>query len=137
MPRVIVNIWNCGTKNKIDINSRGHINKNAIKAFKRGQCHALALAINKIMGWPIYGICDWSNTPSDPGHICVKNPKNGGYVDIDGYGAVQRWRDRWGDVTLHPLTPAQTYKLDTYLRPSVKKAIPFAKKVLENIGVKV
>lgn len=137
MPRVKVNIWNSGFRNSIDVNSRGNINKNAILAFKRGQCHALALALHKLTNWPIYGICDWSNTPADPGHVVVKNPKNGGYIDIEGYGAVQRWRKRWGDVTLHLLTPKQTYKLDTYLRPSVKKATPFARKVLENLKVKV
>ena len=134
--KTTVPIWNLGSVNKISIHKNGTINKNAILAFKRGQCHSLALAINKLLGWPIYGICDVHNTDTDPGHVVVKNPKNGGYVDIEGYGAVGRWRKRWGIVTLHHLSPEQTKKLDTYLRPNVKKAIPFAKKVLKKIGIK-
>lgn len=137
MSRTTVNIWNCGEKNKIDVSKSGDINRNAVLAFKRGQCHALALAINKLTKWPIYGICDNTNSKTDPGHVCVKNPKNGGYLDISGYGAVRRWRKRWGPVTIHQLTPKQAAKLDTYLRPSVTKAIPFAKKILASVGVEV
>jgi hypothetical protein len=134
MSKTSVQVWNFGDVDKIEIHKNGTINKNATRAYQNGQCHSLALAINKLVGWPIYGICDWSNTDDSPGHVVVRNPKNGGFVDIKGYGAVSRWRKKWGPVTVHPLTVEQTKNLDTYLRPSVIKAIPFAKKVLERIG---
>lgn len=136
MSKTSVSIWNFGSVNKIKIHKNGTINKDAVKAFSNGQCHSLALAIHELTGFPIYGVCDWSNSENDPGHVVVKNPKNGGFIDIGGYGAVGRWRKKWGHVTVHPLTIEQTKSLDAYLKPSVKKAIPFAKKVLEKINYK-
>lgn len=137
MSKTSVQVWNFGDIQKVEIHKNGTINKNAVRAYQNGQCHSLALAINKLTGFPIYGIADGNNLPTDPGHVVVKNPKNGGFIDIKGYGALARWRKKWGPVTVHPLTVEQTKNLDTYLRPSVSKAIPFAKKVLEKIGVKI
>lgn len=133
MSRTFLTIWNFGNVTKIDINKKGTIDANAKRCFQNGHCHSLALAINKLTGWPIYGICDQSNAITDPGHIVVKNPRNGGFIDIGGYGALARWRKKWGPVTVHLLTVEQTKNLDTYLRPQIKKAIPFAKKVLERV----
>jgi hypothetical protein len=131
-----VDIWNFGEILSIEINKNGTIDKNAMKAFSNGQCHSLAIALHKLTNWPIYGICDWSNSTDDPGHIVVKNPRNGGFVDIKGYGAVGRWRKKWGPVTVHLLTVDQVKHFDTYLKPVVAKARPFAKKILEQIGYK-
>jgi hypothetical protein len=135
MSKTSVNIWNFGDVNKIKIHKNGTINKNAVRAYKNGQCHSLALAIHFLTGWPIYGIADESNSPADPGHVVVKNPKNGGFVDIEGYGALGRWRKKWGPVTIHYLTTKQVETLDTYLKPQLKKALPFARKILTKIGI--
>ncbi len=134
MSKTSVHVWNFGDIDKVEIHKNGTINKNAIRAYQNGQCHSLALAINAITGWQIYGIADESNTETDPGHVVVKNPRNGGFIDIKGYGALQRWRKKWGPVTVHPLTVAQTKNLDSYLKPQIKKALPFAKKILKKIG---
>ena len=131
MSKTSVHIWNFGDVDKIEIHKNGTINKNATKAFSNGQCHALAIAISMLTKCKIYGVCDCNNAPSDPGHLVVKHPKTGAYIDILGTGAVGRWRKKWGPVTLHELTIDQAKKLDSYLRPNIKAAKPFAKKLVE------
>lgn len=109
--------------------------KSAPYVFTTGHCHSFALAVNKLTGWPIYGVCDKTNKVNDPGHCVNRNPKTGGYLDVKGYGAIRRWRKNWGPLTIHPLTAEQAKKLYSYVGPNVSAALPFAKKLLKQIGV--
>ncbi len=138
MSKTSIKVWDYGQTKKIKIHKNGTINSNAIQAYKNGNCHSLAVALHKITGWPIYGFVDQKNSITDPGHVVVRNPKNGGYLDIQGYGAATRWRKRWGPITIHPLTAYQAeFMLDSYMKADCEKAMPFAAKLLEKIGVKI
>lgn len=137
--RTPIRIWDWdsyGTK-RIRIRKNGVVNRNAKLAFASGQCHAFALAMHSLTNWPIYGIVGKDDTENSPAHIVVKNPKNGGYLDIKGYGAVTKWRKTHGKVKVISLKPEQIYKFDGYLLPDIKAAMPFAKRLLENLFRKV
>lgn len=137
--RVPVRIWdwdNYGTT-RVRIRKNGTINKSAMRAFHAGQCHSLALAIHALTGWAIYGIVGKGDTEKSPAHIVVRNPRNKGFIDIGGYGAITRWRKRHGQIAIILLKPEDIYKFDSYLIPNIKAAMPFARKVLEGINIKV
>lgn len=132
-----VTIWSWYDREKLYINPDGIIDHNAIRAFTSGQCHALAIAIHRLSGkkWGLFGLCDYQNEPSDPGHVVVKVPKTGAYLDINGPGVLARWRKKYGPITIHPLTEEQAKsQLLTYLKPCIKQAIPFAKTLMEKYG---
>lgn len=86
-------------------------------------------------GWPIFGFVGSGDSHDSPGHVVVQNPKNKAYVDIEGAGAAKRWRRKWGAIEIHPLKPEEIYYFDTYFPPDVKKALPFAKRVLQEMGI--
>jgi len=137
MGKTTVKIWNhsgYGTK-KVKIHKNGTLDYNASLAFRAGHCHSLALAFFALVGWPIYAIIGSTDSFDSPGHIVVKNPKNGAFVDIQGTRAVRRYKKIWGKVELRPVKPEEIYKFDTYLCPNVKAALPFAQKILNDLGV--
>jgi hypothetical protein len=59
------------------------ITKIVVKMFKFGQCHALALALNEILGWPIYGCYHQFSDSRETVHYMVECPK-WGFADIHG-----------------------------------------------------
>lgn len=60
--------------------------------FSSGQCHALAVALHEIMGWPIVGC--WSRYRGDHSshHIALQHPK-GFTADIHGIRCID-WNHR-------------------------------------------
>ncbi|MGW7090016.1 hypothetical protein ACWGH2_41905 [Streptomyces sp. NPDC054871] len=75
----------------------GHLDDAAREAFTSGQCHAFALALHEVTGWPTTALltvdcfqtdvmCDGSEEDECPcriGHIVVTRP-DGAHVDITG-----------------------------------------------------
>ena len=56
------------------------------QSYLYGQCHALALALHRRSGWPLYG-CDWYQPPGAskqiPDHVFIRMPDGRG-LDISG-----------------------------------------------------
>lgn len=116
-----------------EINNKGMLNNDAKRVFVRGQCHSLALAIREITGWPLYGLVDREdgNTSTSPSHVVVRTP-NGAYIDVNGPGAVKRWRKQYPRTKLCRMYPSRIKQgLGNYLPLDVSAARPFAKAVLE------
>lgn len=126
-----VTIWQDGIKQKVDINDSGIIDETAKYVFRAGQCAALALAINKIAGWEIWGLFDITNKANSPGHVVVRHPATKSFIDIEGTGAFRRWRKDFGRLTKVQLTPQQVKRLYHYPYPSIRAAMPFAKRLIE------
>jgi len=94
--------------------------------FSAGQCHALAVALHEIIGWPIVGC--WGPYTSDRSthHIALEHPK-GWTADIHGIRCID-WHHRKlsakgilrrRNVTLFP--PAM--KLARHYAPEIAEAI--------------
>ena len=122
--------WNWGMKDAIEVNDAGVIDDNAKRAFMRGQCHALAIAIHRLTGALIVGICDSYDEEDSPGH-CVVALNNGDYLDINGEGAFKKWSERYPCCKSVELKEEQAYKLRDYTEPIVKAAMPFARTLVE------
>lgn len=109
---------------EIDANGNGVIDANAEYAFSQGQCHALALAIQKQTGWKAYiAGQDWDAEM----HVAVKTP-DGRYLDIRGLheGPSASWQA----TEIRELRPDEDWKAIGYLPPNVKAAEPFARTLL-------
>ena len=119
----------------IDDDGFGVIDRNAHIAFTTDQCHALAIAIHDMTGWPIRGL-GISGTYEDlnsPDHCVVYSPKHCVYVDIDGvHKSVGRIRRDYRVVKPH-ISRKQAHRLFGYKIPDVDAAIPFAKTILSDI----
>ena len=110
---------------------KGVIDYNARRAFHSGQCHALALAINKLTGWPIKGVGDDdSDTADSPAHCLVYVPALRRYLDIDGLSTKppRGWR-----VLNRRVTERAVNKFRYYLEPNVRAAKPFAKVLVQQV----
>lgn len=117
--------WSFGQKITLVLKA-GKIDNQAKIVFSNGQCHSLALAVNKLTGWPIFGISD---DEGDFIHIITSSPK--GYLDIGGLNAVERYGKRWHIAEVQELAISQVSKLHGYLRPQPTKAMSFAKTLLQ------
>lgn len=119
----------------VEVDADGNIDHNAIKAFTRGQCHALALALHKLSDLPLAGVYPRGGyySGSTPVHVLVQLP-NGSYLDIQGPGAENRWED-WGDGDnqIKPVSKrsVQGFHRIDYVKHNVKAALPFAKRLIE------
>ena len=113
----------------------GVIDKAALTAFRCGQCHALALAIHELTGWPIKGLGDPYNedTPDSPAHCVVWNPALRRYIDIGGI--VDRRKNRRYRVVNRNVSKRQLNHFRYYLKPDVEAARPFARAVLRQLGI--
>lgn len=135
------------------ISDKGIITENARYVFTYGQCHSLALAINKFTNWPIVGLMsedEFEATYSphemqlvlagklsgrkDPGHhVVVKSPK--GLLDINGL-----LDSSWDDQEKIPLTPEDVRLGLKYYLPVTENQVidTYAKHVAKKyIGVKL
>jgi len=122
-------IWGGRTSVRAD----GVIDRQAIKAFTQGQCHALALAIHYETSWPIYGI--WSKYEGvygSPSHCLVYCPKLEEFLDIQGAGCKDRLASmNWESAKM--FTPAEVKEFEEYLEPNIEAAKPFVKAVLSTL----
>lgn len=110
--------------------------------FVSGQCHAMALAVNAITGWDMYGV--YAGYDSVPDHVVCLSPK--GYIDVNGIidecsrfsegrGYIYKKITR-GDIEFwveeHKRNPKQGY-----LEPNVKDTMPYAEQVVKLGGFNV
>jgi hypothetical protein len=122
----------------VDDNGYGILDSTAIRAFKRGQCHALALAIHELTGWTIKGLgCYRENDASDsPAHCVVWCPKLRSYVDIGGRVPRTYYRSEFGwKVINRSVTPSRAKNFRNYLKPNMRAARAFAKTVLRDLEI--
>ena len=127
--------WGDPTYGEVEI---GVIDQRAIDAFTRGQCHALALALNKTQGWELYGLYPigaYDNYPLDidsgdltPSHVIVRSDA-GEYIDIMGVGADCRWTHRTELVPIQRKHVLRYEKID-YLEPNMDVAKKFVEPLL-------
>lgn len=128
-----VSHWGWIGQTESEINNNGVIDEQARRVFVRGQCHALALAIRELTGWPLFGLVDRrdGNSQRSPGHVVVRTP-SGAYIDINGKGAAGRWKKRYPRAKLYRLYPCRIRNgMRGYLPADIKAATPFAKTVLK------
>ena len=115
----------------IDDDGFGVLDSEAKRAFSKGQCHALAIAINKLTGWKIKGVGFSYDTPDSPTHCCNYSPELKAYVDIDGLSK----KAPVGRVLNSNISPREAMgSLRGYLDPDVETAMPFARSVLRKIN---
>ena len=116
-----------------ELPSDGSINDEVFEAFTTGHCHSLALALNKLTGWPIYGAGAPWDTEDSPAHVFVKHP-SGRFVDITGFMDANKEGSRWLKKIYNIHKVKDAYNLDAYFDPQPKFAMPYAKTVLANVG---
>ena len=64
----------------------GKLTDEVARLFVQGQCHALALALRELLGWPMVGA--YRNHEDDgPGHYCVYSPDTRHFADVYGLRA--------------------------------------------------
>jgi hypothetical protein len=108
---------------------RGVVDENASYAFTHGQCHAFAIAMHDITGWPIIGI---GGEPDTPSHFCVYDPHIDDFVDIDGAGVFNR---DGGDhrCMVKEFTRDKAFRPRWYLEPDIETAKLFVPTVLNEL----
>ena len=115
----------------------------ALKAFTQGQCHSFALAVHQLTGWTLAAIAfDTSEfgrediysgeRDAEPAHILCLTP-DGQLFDIHGTGA-RRNLQRAPAHRVQPTDEARVRSLQTYLKPNLEAALPFARTLLEKEG---
>jgi len=137
----------------------GVIDDQAIKAYNGGQCHALAIAINKRKGWPIVALMNYAyNDDDDPEeptwelmmtHVGALTPE-GDFVDINGrrpvadvvnqyiddyYGAGDAEGDEFGIEVVTPGRLAGMLDADDMRPPAMDVAVTFVDAVLAKDSV--
>jgi hypothetical protein len=118
----------------IDDKGFGVIDANAKKVFTQGQCHALAIALNQLAGWPIKGVGYPYEEPESPSHCLNYSPKLKGYVDIEGlHKRVPQYGRNWRVLNRNISQDTAKKYLAGYMKPNVRAAIPFAKTILRDL----
>lgn len=110
----------------------GVLDDRAHEAFTCGQCHAFALALHQITGWPLYLLCHDASDPIESWTHVVVRRLDGAFIDIDG----ECWDlpVNWGAVAV-PTNKSTVYRLPGRVVPiRVKAAEPFARAVLAQLG---
>ena len=129
--------WTTQTTLTIDDNGFGVTNEEARVAFYRGQCHALALALNSLTGWQIKGVSRACKSRDEsPEHCAVWCPKLKAYIDVKGaHNSAPKLSDSKSRIVQRRLSPRRVPNLDGYLKPNVKAAMPFARTILRDLGM--
>ena len=117
----------------LEVSDEGEIDRNAIRAFTEGQCHALALAVHELTRWPVMGILDSDRDKDSPSH-CVMLRPDGELLDINGPNAYERWHERHGRYGIRFISPKKLPELKHYMEPNVAAARPFAKTLVAKYG---
>jgi hypothetical protein len=138
MKTVKVRSWVGGHTLQVDDEEFGIIDRECVKAFTLGQCHAFAVAIHRLTGWTIKGIKPYPDSRY-LGHCVNYSPELKGYVDIRGLvKKVDRFN--WGRqayVAVSRLSESTIVNqgLDGYMEPDVENAMPFARTLLNKLGI--
>lgn len=101
--------------------------------FMEGGCYALALALNKRFGWPLYvmGVEEDENVEDSHFHHCVVKHPSGSFIDVCGPQTPQELEQIWGDP-LAPISPDVLLRsLNDYARNLTLKTLPEAARVID------
>lgn len=92
--------------------------------FSNGQCHALALALHEILGWPICGCYRTEGADRSTNHVILLSP-DGGTADIHGIRCV--------DYRTRPIKPEtiRRNRMRDFLKPSMELARHYAPMVVK------
>lgn len=128
-----------GTEKVTIRDGKGVIDEAASHAFTNGQCHAFAIAMHDLTGWPIIGIggteligIGGTEPEYSPGHFVVYDPNLDSFVDIDGPGAEKRF-DWIMRRRTEEFTREKALKPEYYQKPNLKVAKAFAQTVLQEL----
>lgn len=109
------------------------IDDDAVDAFTRGQCHALALAIHERTELPLVGIWGWRDNRDDtPNHVVVMLPDES-LLDIEGPQAEKRWEGHIAPLDIQEVLDLQNRD---YRAPDMGTARRYAQAVLKQYGIK-
>lgn len=122
---------------------RGVIDHETVRAFTRGQCHALSLAVNELTGWPIELVVEqprrrrMRRTETDWVHAVNRCP-DGTLLDIEGTHNETSLLAIWGGkeavlVAVDPETVAGLHRNRTSVEPDVEAAMTFAHALLDGL----
>ena len=94
--------------------------------FENGQCHAFALALHEVLGWPVVG-CWLSDAPTRASsHIAVRCP-GGLTADINALQAIDY------NVRVIAARTVETGRLKGFLPPSLRLARHYAPQIAPTI----
>jgi len=122
----------------IDDEGFGVIDKEARFAFTNGQCHALAVALHRLTGWPIKGASYDRYEDDSPTHCVVYWRERRVYVDVNGASRQVRidgTRFYISHRYIDPHTAAN--RLSYYIKPDLTTAALFARTILRDLGIEV
>lgn len=122
---------------------QGVIDHETIRAFTRGQCHALSLAVNELTGWPIELVLErprrrrMRNIETDWVHAVNRCP-DGTLLDIEGVHNETSLLACWGGeeatlVAVDPETVADLHRSRASVEPDVESAMTFAHALLASL----
>lgn len=104
----------------------GIIDREAIFAYKAGQCHALAMTLHDLHGWPMFMI--------DNDHLVVRLPE-GQYLDIAGVHDFRVGFNCSSKASISMQTMRKLIAAGIYLQPDLVTAEIFANAVVETYMV--
>lgn len=129
--------WKTTCTLTIDDQGFGVIDENAQRAFMKGQCHALAIALHRLVGGTIKGVGDSWDPEDSPSHCVVYFPKLRRYVDINGASKRAPKLNNQKTTICNRNIDEGTAKngLDGYLKPNISAALPFARTIIRDLGL--
>jgi hypothetical protein len=94
------------------------LDERAVQVFTGGQCHAMAVALNRRHGWPIYAI--ENEEDYDISHFCVELP-DGRMLDVTGAHPLEQLVNAWtgGEPAYDPaglLRPLESGDIEELVR---------------------
>lgn len=105
--------------------TEGEWNENAVKVFSQGQCHALALALHHLTGWPLVEVSE-----GEALHYAVALPGEDLYLDALG------WADEpgvgWPGASVNQIEP-DAIQYDNLVEPI--DAEPWAAAYVLEVGL--
>jgi hypothetical protein len=130
--------WKTTCTLTIDDQGFGVIDENARRAFMKGQCHALAIALHRLAGGTIKGVdFPYANAPLSPSHCVVYIPKLKAYVDIKGVSkrAPKLNHQKTKVCNRHITERTAREELVGYIKPNISAALPFARTIIRDLGL--
>jgi hypothetical protein len=103
------------------------IDQQAEFVFTMGQCHAFALAVNKLTEWQIVADDDITR---GKGHLLIRLPNKLGVFDIS---ELHEDDGSWPDVTVRQVELLWEERMREWLEPNLEAAMPYAEIRVEDL----
>ena len=105
--------------------------------FEEGDCPILAVALNKLTGYPIYALVEWE--PKIRKHVLIHAFVKGTewYYDIDGGGDVDYYLEKYpnnGGAELVKMTAQEVLKIGygKHPIPNLASVLPYAQEIVDD-----